>query len=374
MVITEMKKVCIVFASAPRHMIMANIYFDYLKQNGIPYDVIYMNKYDEDENTGAEVNYPVSYKKKNKLQKLFGFFKFGKEASSILKKNKYGFVIVWSEYTAAFICRVLKKEYKQRYCVNVRDLNVGLRQVLNIPLNSAIKSSLFTTVSSEKYIPELTHNFDNYLFFHSYNQKVMDETLQSMANSEKKPENNDKIRILYIGYIRFYDHLIKFIEQIKNDPRYELTVAGSGSESIKSYIEKNGITNVVVHGKFPKEQTGEFLADADVIFNLYGTEDLNLKYALSNKLYYAVALGLPILVYKNTYVAELAEKCGIAFAVDDCLDGSFADKFYDWYTTRDFDEIKLKCNEFLKDAIRSQDELRSRMDEVKNQLLEIEEN
>ena len=30
-----MKKVCIVFASAPRHMIMANIYFDYLKQNGM---------------------------------------------------------------------------------------------------------------------------------------------------------------------------------------------------------------------------------------------------------------------------------------------------------------------------------------------------
>lgn len=364
----KMKKICVVFANAPRHMIMANIYFDYLQVNNIPYDVIYLNKYDEEESTGANENYPISYSKKNIFQKVLGYLKFGKEARKILKNNRYGFVIVWGEYTVAFICNVLRKIYPYQYCINVRDLNVGIRKVLDIPLNAAIKKARFVTVSSEKYISELTHNYSNYLFFHSYNQKIMDETLEASNiiqtnNIDKKP-----IRILFIGNIRFYDHLKRFIEMIKNDERYILIIAGSGSEPIAKYIIDNSINNVIVYGAFPKEKTGDYLCNADVIYNLYGTEDINLRYALSNKLYYAVSKELPILVYKDTYMYEMAQKAGIAFPVDEYFDGDFADRFYTWYFNRDKFAIKQKCQRLIDSAIQSQNDLIDRLDEVKETL------
>jgi len=364
----DMKKICIVFANAPRHMIMANIYFEYLKENMIPYDVIYLNKYDEYEYTGAENNYPINYKKKNIMQKVLGHLKFGREASKILRQNEYGFVIVWGEYTASFISKTLIKDYSQRYCINVRDLNVGLRKILDLSLNKAIKSARFTTVSSEKYLDELTKDYNHYLFFHSYNQKIMDETLAASKDSLNK-NTITPIRILFIGNIRFYDHLERFINLIKNDNRFEMIVAGSGSEKIQTFVKEYDIKNVKTYGAFPKEKTGAFLCNADVIYNLYGIEDINLRYALSNKLYYAVSLRLPILVYKNTYMYEMADKCDIAFAVDDYVNGEFADAFYNWYVDRDTVTIERKCSELINSAIESQNMLRDEMNSVKNELL-----
>lgn len=346
---------------------MANVYFEYLKENRIPYDIIYLNRYHEKETTGAVNDYAIDFDTTSNFGKIKSYLSFQSKAASILRNNKYGFIIVWGELTAALLANILRTEYANRYCVNVRDLFVGLRSVLNLQLVRAIKKAAFVTVPSEKYLEELDSSYDNYLFIHSYNKKIMLET-----NEIALTQNNVKdqpINILFIGNIRFYNHLIRFIEQIKNDLRYVLTVAGSASEPIREYVEKNKILNVKVYGAFPTKDTAKYLSDADVIYNLYGTEDINLRYALSNKLYYAIALNLPILVYKNTYMFELSNRCGIGFAVDDYLDGSFANAFYEWYHNRNIEETKRKCDAMIQDAIRTQDNLIQQMNEIKYNLL-----
>lgn len=362
-----MHKMCVVFANAPRHMIMANVYFEYLKKNNIPYDSIHINKYGVVENTGAETEYAIPFDVTGMIGKVKGYHSFYKEAKQILINNKYSFVIVWGELTAALLSDVLKKHYRGQYCINVRDLFVGKRKILNIPLNSAITKARFVTVSSEKYLEGLTQNYKNYIFVHSYNEKIMDET-NSALRIDQPDKKSEAIRILFLGNIRFYDHLERFIGYIQNDPRYQMTVAGTASDPIKDFVEKNGITNVDVYGAFPKEKTASYLGNADVIYNLYGTEDVNLRYALSNKLYYAVALNLPILVYKNTYMFEVSSRCGIGFPVDDHFDGSFADDFYNWYMHRDKQAIKMKCSELIESAIQSQKKLEEELNHIRTSL------
>ena len=144
------------------------------------------------------------------------------------------------------------------------------------------------------------------------------------------------------------------IEKIKNDSRYELIVAGGGSEPLMEKVKERGINNISITGKFPKEKTPDFLEQADVIYNLYGDEDINLRMALSNKLYYALYLHIPILVCKNTAMYRITNACGIGFAVEKGGQNQFADEFYDWYSSLDRQLVAQKCDELIAEAKESQ--------------------
>ena len=347
----NMSKICIVSVMAPKNMIMLYMYTTRLQKNNIPYDIVYLDRYQKEEETGAKHVYRVEYERKNKLSIIKGYLRFKKTAQKVLRDCKYKFVIVWNETTASILSGFLKRKYKGRYCVNVRDLFVGKRKLLNAFLKRSILNSSFTTVSSRRYLEELPKGFSNYYFVHSINDRIIEETKQ-IKRSENK---NGIITILYLGNIRFYSHLYSFIGQIENDNRYKMIVAGAGSEPVADFVNKNKIINVEVFGTFDKEKTGLFLSRADVIFNLYGTEDINLRFALSNKLYYAVFLKIPILVYKNTSMFDVSNRCGIGFAVDDINNNPFCDKFYNWYYKLDKQSISKKCDELIEEARQSQE-------------------
>ena len=359
-----MSKVCIVSVSAPRNMVMLSVYTSYFETKNIKYDLVYLDRYHKEEKTGAEKIFRIEYDRKSKISITKGYIDFKKRATLILKRERYDFVIVWGELTASIISGVLGHYYRNRYCVNVRDLFVNKRVIFYPLLNNAIKKSAFTTVSSEKYLEKLTRHFRKYIFVHSYNDTIKKETDKAIATSSSREDA--VIRILYLGNIRFLSHLFKLIEQLKNDARYELIIAGTGSELVSQYIEKNNITNVEVFGTFDKEKTSCFLCNSDVIYNLYGTEDINLRYALSNKLYYAISLGIPILVYKDTYMYEISKQCGIGFAVDEKANQPFADKFFEWYQNWDKEEAEIHCKALLDSARKTQSKLYSVLDAVIN--------
>ena len=345
-------KVCIVSVSAPRNTVMVSMYTEFFKENHIKYDMIYRDKFHTEEYTGAETDYRFEASRKNILTRAFGQVAFTRFAKKVMKKNDYDFVVVWGETAAALLSGLLKKKFSGRYCVNVRDLLEGRKRFLRKKLDVAVKSSSFTTVSSPKYIDTLPSGFKEYYFVHSYNEKIAGETDEILKNKSRKADG--AINILYIGNIRFYDHLYRFMDSIKNDPRFHLSVCGHGSEPVKEYAEAHSIKNVSTVGMFPKEQTGEYLAQADIIYNLYGTESPNLRTALSNKLYYACCLHIPILVYRNTSMYEFSSRCGIGFAVDDHDREHLADALYNWYNKLDASSVDEKCSAFLEEAKASQ--------------------
>lgn len=359
-----MKRVSIVCAGAVRNMVMVSMYTNYLteKRAKYSYDMIYMDKYYESEETGAEVNYRYEYDGKSVKGKVLGYSGFVLYASKILKKENYDYIIVWGELTAVLLYDTLKKHYKGKYCVNIRDLFVGKRRLLNNRLNKSVLNADFVTVSSNKYLEELPANYKRYYFVHSFN----DEIMRTTKIKHRGTIENKRITILYIGNVRFYDHLYKLISEIQNDDRFEVKVVGVGSEPVREYVIKNGILNVDVEGAFLKERTSYYLEQADVIYNLYGTEDINLRMALSNKLYYAVCLNVPILVYKDTYMYEISSQCGIGFAFDEKKDKVFADAFYNWYTSRDCDKSKKLCDDLIKEARSSQKRVLKRLEQSIN--------
>lgn len=334
-------------------MTMSQIYTEYLKKKGISYDLITMDLLDEAPSPDAAHHYQFKCAPNNKFEKLTAYIAYKRYVKQLLLKNDYRFIIVWCEITAALFSGVLAKNFKNRYCVNVRDLLVNSRKVLDHSLFKAIKNSSFTTVSSEKYLNYLPEIKEKYQFIHSFNNKIMTDV--KLVPERKQSREDDTITILFVGGVRFYPHFYKLIDEIANDSRYRFLIAGFGDEPVREYVKRKGVSNVELCGAFDVKETSNYLAQADVLYNLYGTEDINLRTALSNKLYYALCLNIPLLAYKDTYTYELADSCDIGFAVDDSYQRhTFADDFYRWYQNRDVEQTKIKCQALIQKAKETQ--------------------
>lgn len=57
----------------------------------------------------------------------------------------------------------------------------------------------------------------------------------------------------------------------------------------------------------------QFYKYADCINNLYGSNSNYLNFALSNRLYHSVQIGIPILVCPNTFMAKIVQRYKIGF-------------------------------------------------------------
>lgn len=335
-------KICIISTVAPRHMSMYSIYTTYFRNNIIDYDLIYMDRFGGSDAVEATNTFRFEIKNDDKISKYRGYLSFPAFVKKIVRLNQYDFLIVWNELTGVLLGRYLCKNYKNKYILNIRDLfderNVVSYRLLNGELRKAIDCSYLNTVSSEKYIDYLPKS-SAYTVIHSLNPDYQD------VPTKKRASDKAKINVMYIGNIRFLNKLKSFIRAIKDDDRFMITVAGSGSEQVEDFCREIGYKNGTFIGTFDSHRTTEIISDADILYNLYGTEYECLRTALSQKLYLSITNVLPILVYNNTYMYEVANECGIAFGVDDktVIEHSVIDDLYQWYCKISWETVEQKC-------------------------------
>lgn len=353
-----MKNVCILSTVDLSRMTLLSLYTEFFDKNNIVYDIICANKYDDNYNSNANAIYQFDAKKSIKasvIGKVLHFWNMRKFASEIFKNNKYDYIIVWNQVTAFIFADLLIKLFEGKYCINIRDYHFDKLPIVRSRLTSVLKKADFNTISSEafkRFLPK-----GDYLTIHSYNETVL-KKLESRENTRKK---NERINILNIGQIRWYDNIYPMIEELKNDPRFMMTFVGHGSEEIEKYIEGKNINNVEIFGRFKPQETAKFLEGADIIFNLYGTGNLHVDTALSIKLYYAIHLNVPILTYADTYMNEVASQIGIGYTVTKGEMKGFGDDLYNWYNSLNFEEIKEACDNYLYTIKMSHKELHFRL-------------
>jgi len=335
-------KICILSIVNIKHMSAASLYMDYFRDNGIKYDIIYIDKYSHQEKVYAEKIYRFDIKINpnwSKIKKMIKYFTFRKYAKNILTKNKYDLVITWGTETALLFADYLMMKLKNRYIVNIRDyanINNNIKYLL---LKEIISKSKFTTISSNGFKVFLPKK--EYILVHSLNRSILDNANVHTGLKEK----NDKIKICFLGNVRFYYNDKKLMDALGNDNRFILQYFGIGSEVLKHYANRNNISNVEFVNSFDLEQTAELLDRADIINNLYGYNDIALDTAVSIKYYYAVYLRLPIMVFKGTYMEQMAYD--ISFVFDGNYD-NLGNKIYEWYHSIDFEKFKLNCNKKMQ--------------------------
>jgi hypothetical protein len=316
------------------------------------FDIIYWDRNDIEENCGAENHYPMKYSVTNnssKRRKLYGYLKFIQFANKILKENNYDVLIILPTQTGILLNNIIRKRYTGKYILDIRDFTAENNKIFYMIEKKLIKDSGLTVITSpayKRFLPgheyQISHNITN----------VPVDIIEKYRTREDSKHN--KIVISCIGGIRFYEQFKRVISYFKHDNRFLLRFIGNGSEGLKEYCEQNKIDNVELIGRFTPEKTLDFYMDTDVILNLYGNNNPLLDYALSNKLYYAATLGMPILVCPDTFMEEVAVSNGFGFTFD-LDDENMGEKFYRYYQSISWTTFYENCDTFMKKVLQDEE-------------------
>lgn len=310
------------------------------------FDVIYWNRHGVEEDIKAQNVYVFEYQmeeNKGKIPKLFGYFSFRRFVLNILKKNHYDGVILLQTSAAILIYTVLLKTYPNKYVIDIRDYTFENNKAFFLIEKRLIEKSMHTVISSPGYKNFLPTY--NYILVHN-NPLVHQDVVERF---KQKKRLRSQIIISYIGLIRFHEQNKKIINKFKNDTRFLLRFIGKDAKELEKFCENNSIINVELIDRFPSEKTLEYYFDTDIVYNLYGNNSPLLDFALSNKLYYAARLNLPILVCPNTYMGKIIEEYGFGF-IFEINDPKACDRLFEYYNSIDWDLFHANCARFQQDT------------------------
>lgn len=343
-------KICLVSFIAPYTMPYINIYLKNIKEENAECDIVF---WDRDGNFAEKTEDNVHYipfsspakQNESRIKRYLQYIPATRFIRKQLENSKYDKVIFLQTHAAVACKSIILKQYSQKYIVDIRDFTLENFSLFRKMERDVILNSYCTVISSkgyESFLPKY-----DYVIAHNYtpaDKKTVDEI-------RSKRTHTDCINISFIGYVRFYEMAKKLLTMFSNDPKFHLSYIGTGALTLESFCKKNNINNVTLHGKFEPEETVDFYKECDLINNLYGNHDRYLDYALSNKLYYAAQFRIPVLVSKETYSSEIAEKYHLGISWDPNEEQA-AEKLYEKFCNFDKSVMDESSEKFLSEVLR----------------------
>ena len=336
-----MDRVVILALDDLRHITMSRIYTDFFDEKGILYDIICMDRYDHTGSKNACDNI-YSYKGTNvsdsKIKKLINYFNYRRYAISVIKKNKYKYIIVWGERTATVFSDFLIAH--KPYCVNIRDLWFPKLSLILNRFQHAVDNSDFSTWCAPKgqeYLPK-----HDYVIVYNQNKSLVNGVNPAKCFVKK----GEPIHIGAIGYIRHLEPAKQIMKAFCNDKRFIVQFFGTGSEQLNSYANELKMKNIEIVGSFKPEQTASLIQRIDIV-NCYcgnGSQDKTIAIGTPIRYGYSTMLYKPAIVSPNTYISEKTNKLNIALTFDE--DNNFPSRLYEWYHNMEFTSFVTRCNEF----------------------------
>lgn len=337
-----MKNVCFVSYG---NLYLAPYIKNYLDVISYKCDILVWNRHSIKESSDIHnilsYDYAVEDNLDGKYKKLKGYIGYSRFVKKILARNKYDVVVFLQSIGAICMTPLLITKYRNRYIIDIRDYSIEGNYLLKNIESFLLNHSKLNVISSEGYkcfLPKAKE----YCIVHNYSNINIPE-----LEMFKKREVEVPVKLSYIGLIRFQDQNKRIIDLFANDDRFQLRFIGKNALELKEYVDKRNIRNVTLIDQFPPEKTLEYFELTDAILNVYGNNNPLLDYAISNKLYYAASLHIPILVSKNTYMEKKAVGGGFGFTLD-FEDKHIKDKLFSYIFNRKKDDFIKSCDVFME--------------------------
>ena len=139
--------------------------------------------------------------------------------------------------------------------------------------------------------------------------------LSAFAGYHKKPLCNPLV-IGYIGSVRYKKQMHNLLDAAK-ECGLKVMIAGFEIEPAEIEARCKNIEEVEWIGRFDFDtQIADLYSKCNLIYSVYDADIENVRIALPNKLYESIYCRIPIIVAKNTYLAQVVEEWGVGVAVD----------------------------------------------------------
>lgn len=324
-------------------------YIRTLDESGVEYKIIYWNRKVESGTSGfVKKGNAVEYRDAqdltlSKLKKIRGFLKF----RHFIKQEIRGCdkLVLLTTMSAVILFDNLWL-YKGKYIFDYRDPSMEGNMLFSFLMRLIVNWSYFTCISSTAFKTILTKH--DYLIAHNFRY----EDLEMAKQMKTRFHEDNKIKLVYLGAIREYNHIRKQINLFANDDRFELYYYGTGNDSdlLEDYCNKHTFTNIHLMGPYNNDEKIKILKTADIINNHYPA-DCGYPLRSTNKIYDAIIYKIPLLSNINGIDARnsMSYGFGIGLALDSDKD---KDNLYTWYMSLNKDELDHSCSAYLEEVLK----------------------
>lgn len=341
------EKIALVFPSNPWFCPYVSIYTNILKKLNLEFDLIYWNRFDK--YIDDDLVYNHTYKKNSNVALLFyRYLRFCNFVKHKLKKGKYNKVIIFSSNVGIFCQPFLKRNFKNRYIFDFRDLLIEQKKIFRSRFKKLLQFSFANVISSPGFKECLPNEF-SYIISHNF----IKENVLNALNPQKVSLNNNPINVLTIGGIRI-DCNPEIIRALGDKPNIQLSFVGKGMGSpfLQNIVKEDGYQNVSFEGYYDKESEPSFIKNSTFL-NIYYPDILSHKTAMSNRFYNSIIFRRPMIVTKGQIQGYYCEKYNLGVAISDTENLSC--KLNDWLNNTNYTEYDRNCinalTEFLQDEV-----------------------
>ena len=316
-------KVGIIAANNIRYSPYIFLYTELLRQIQVDYELIIPDRNDIQDSFDGVVHV-LPWDRKGKT--AINYVVYANAVTRLVKKQAYDALIVLTSVNAAYLGLWLKRHYKGRYIVDVRDYTHENIYPYYLLETVAMRNSLMNVISSGKFrefLPEA-----QYHVCHNYNS----QDARNVKASFSRPDG--VVTIGYVGALSYVEQCKKLMELVSRDDRFRLEFYGTSPEEpvLKAFAETLPGSSIRFHGGYVAAEKSGIIRSVDILFNAYGNGTPLLDCALSNKLYDALIYRKPILTCPNTCMTEMGGELSFPIDLPAARD---LDDLYEWYTHLD---------------------------------------
>lgn len=315
-----------------------------LKEYRIDYDIVFWNRDAESKDIthiGNEYTFSCVTTTSG-LKKLLPVYKYIKFIKTLIRKNRYNKLIIFTTMPAILLRSMLLNEYRGKFIYDYRDTTYEHWNFFRHFVNKIIDSSYFTAISSRGYMHVLDDNPKIIINHNISNESYIVERAKDLSKLER-------INIGFLGYIRYFDINGRLIDALKNSQKYVLSYYGTCFSNchLDEYAKSVHAENVFLKGKFNNSEKPKLYQNIDIINSMYSLQSPEVKYAIPNRLYDAALFKIPIMATTNTYLADIIIKYKLGFTFDPNK-GDILKKINKYVSDFDPDVFTKHCQDFLQ--------------------------
>ena len=265
-------------------------------------------KFDDNENYIYSSN--EGYGKK--IKKLFGMKNYLKFIKQVIK-NYNPEIIIASQWDMLLL--TILSNFKGKIVYENLDLptfsNKLILKVLLILEKLMIKKIDGILYASRFFMPL-------YNKYRGKNLILENLPLKEIDKKEFKIEKRKKLRISFIGGLRYFETMKNLLLASQSNKIIEVYLIGKGPENdkFKKFIEEKKLENIFIVDSYKYEDIKKLYLNTDFIWAVYPNKDYNVKFAISNKFFESILFEKPCFFASDTLLGNFVKQNNIGITVD----------------------------------------------------------